>query len=217
MEELIYFYARLREYNLRHFPLAEQWPEWCSIYHFSQPPVYWMLLSEIVSQFPLSSFCLEIGSGLGDVLALMIFLGFTNTKGLEREPVLADASNRKILDLFGIHNCVILGEYPQKIEPGPDLLIQVNCVYPKDVWSKAEYLNQISLWHAWNGIPSAYIVEVIDSSFTQEDRKYPLWVRLSLNDVKFRFKEFEVKSFPSYKYPTNSSSKCIYCIEPKNK
>lgn len=217
MEELSHFYDRLREYNLRHFPLSQRWPEWCSIYQKSEPPIYWSLLSKIVGYFPLSSFCLEIGSGLGDVLALLIFLGFRNAKGLERDRALVGAANRKILDLFSIPDCVILGEYPQKFEPCPDLLIQVNCIYPKDIRSKDEYLDQLSLWHTWNGIPSAYIVEVVDSSFSQPHTQYPRFVRLSHHDIQFRFKEFEVKSFPSYKFPLNSSSKCIYCIQPKAK
>ncbi|MEP1855044.1 hypothetical protein, partial [Nonlabens ulvanivorans] len=122
MEE---FYTLLREYNLG-LDYSDL-PQWTKIFTEKEPPIYWVRLAEILSQYPKSYSVFEIGSGLGDVLALLNLLGFEKVAGIERLEKLATIGNQKLFNLFNSKD-IIIGEYPIKLE-NIDTLIQVNCVY----------------------------------------------------------------------------------------
>ena len=204
MEE---FYTLLREYNLR---LDDSnLPQWTKIFTEKEPPIYWVRLAEILCQYPKSYSIFEIGSGLGDVLVLLHLLGFKKVSGIERVEKLATIGNQKLLDLFNSKN-IIIGDYPIKVK-NIDVLVQVNCVYFEGLSSKKEYLSQIRRFYD-NANPQYYLLEVIDVSFTQNLNVFPDFVRISEQDIHETFNELKLRSFLTYQYPKNTSTKRLYVI-----
>jgi SAM-dependent methyltransferase len=173
------------------------------------PPIYWVRLAEILSQYPKSYSVFEIGSGLGDVLALIHLLGFEKVAGIERVEKLATIGNQKLLNLFNSKD-IIIGEYPIKLE-NIDVLIQINCVYFEGLFSKQAYINQI--WQFYkNANPKHFLLEVIDSSFTEQSNTFPDFVRLSEEEIYKAFSGLKISSFLTYQFPKNSSTKRLYII-----
>ncbi|MEP1087739.1 MAG: hypothetical protein ABJH64_02930 [Algoriphagus sp.] len=201
------FYTLLREYNLG-LDYSDL-PQWTKIFTEKEPPIYWVRLAEILSQYPKSYSVFEIGSGLGDVLALLNLLGFEKVAGIERLEKLATIGNQKLFNLFNSKD-IIIGEYPIKLE-NIDTLIQVNCVYFEGLFSKQAYINQV--WQFYkNANPKHFLLEVIDSSFTEHSNTFPDFVRISEEDIYKTFSGLKISSFLTYQFPKNSSTKRLYII-----
>ena len=181
------------------------------VYKDDVPPVYWQILSIILRNYPKSYSIFEIGSGIGDVLALLRYLGFVNIKGIERDDYLAKIANQKLSDLFALKEIVLSGIYPISI-PSPDILLQVNCVYFEGVSTKQEFIEQLLKFYE-NAQPKVYIVEVIDSTYNVDSKIFPFFVRLAPEDIYAAFKGLNIKSFLTYQYPKNTSTKRLYIIE----
>ncbi|HAT81801.1 MAG TPA: hypothetical protein DCS17_10740 [Flavobacterium sp.] len=211
------FYKILTTYNKTHHNHLLQQNGWMKIYNSMTPPIYWSKLGEILSDYPRNFFCYEIGSGGGDVLSLLLFLNFIDVQGIEKNLSLCLAINQKIDFLFKRKNIVQCGVYPIKINRTPDILIQVNCLYPNDSRNKEEFIEQLKAWHIFNGVPKVYILEVIDNDFHEEHQAYPYFVRLSDKDINHNFSEFHITSYETYKFPNHSSSKKIYVIKTPDK
>lgn len=205
------FYPLLRGYNLGLD--YDDLPQWTRIFTEVEPPIYWLRLAEILSQYPESYSVFEIGSGLGDVLALLHFLGFDKVSGIERIGKLANIGNQKLLNLFNSED-IIIGEYPIKIK-NIDVLVQVNCVYFEGLSTKEGYLSQIRHFYD-NANPKHYLLEVIDNSFMQYSKVFPDFVKISEEDIYKVFSGFKISSYLTYKYPKNTSTKRLYVISQNN-
>lgn len=201
------FYTLLRECNLR-LDYADL-PQWTKIFTEIEPPIYWVRLAEILSQYPKSYSVFEIGSGLGDVLALLHFLGFEKVSGIEKVEKLATVGNQKLLNLFNSKD-IIIGEYPIKLK-NIDVLLQVNCVYFEGIFTKQAYISQIIQFYE-NTNPKHFLLEVIDSSFTEYSTIFPDFVRLSEEDIYKAFSGLKISSHLTYQVPKNSSTKRLYII-----
>lgn len=173
-------------------------------------PAYWDVLIEHLSSFEKSSSVFEIGSGLGDVLVLLYHLGFNKIRGIERDAYVAEMANHKLLRLCGKSDLVEVGNYPVKIA-SPDILLQINCVYPNGMFHKQEYLDQLLRFYE-NAAPRHYFLEVIDSSYTKPSAVFPNFVRLSEDDISKTFTGLKIQSFQTYRYPKNTSSKRLYIV-----
>jgi hypothetical protein len=201
------FYTLLREYNLG-LDYSDL-PQWTKIFTETEPPIYWVRLAEILSQYPKSYSVFEIGFGLGDVLALLHFLGFNKVSGIERSENLATIGKEKLFSFFNSKD-IIIGEYPVQLE-NIDILVQVNCVYFEELSTKKEYLSQIRRFYD-NANPKYYLLEVIDASFKNYSNVFPDFVRISEKDIYEIFKELNISSYLTYQYPKNTSTKRLYVI-----
>lgn len=209
------FYQLLREYNLSHQLDKQNEPAWGNIYRSVSPPVYWLEIGKILEQMPRDSFCVEVGCGMGDVLALLLHLGFKQVIGLERDTFLTNIANQKLGALFGRFDCVYNENYPCSIQKKPDVLILVNCVYSEGNEDHASYLRRLSEWHVYNGVPQLFILELIDASFQVKHPSFPNTVRVSEAEIRQTFSGFQVDSFFTYQYPQNTSTKRLYSIRKK--
>ena len=63
------FYSLLKGYNKTIY--SENLPQWTRIYLESSPPVYWTILSNLLKKNSTEKTIFEIGSGTGDILALI--------------------------------------------------------------------------------------------------------------------------------------------------
>lgn len=205
MEE---FYPLLRKYNEAN--ANEMLPEWTKIFLESNPPVYWNVLSKLLNNFSKDKSVFEIGSGTGDILALIRSLGFKNVTGIEYDTQLAKRANKKIEYFFQEQNTIIHDRYPLAI-PRPNILIQVNCVYFENIFSKSDYLNRLKSFYL-NAMPDYYFLEVVDDSFTEHSKAFPDFVRLSQADIQATFADKSFESFITYQFPKNTSTKRLYLI-----
>lgn len=202
------FYPLLKQYNSDN--ATDVLPEWTKIYSEPTPPVYWNILKNILNNYPKSSSVFEIGSGAGDLLALIMSLGFENVAGIEQDLLLTKVANKKLEHFFKRQDTVINGQYPISISK-PNILIQINCVYFENIFSKEDYLIQLKSFYQ-NADPDYYLLEVIDSSFTSESKAFPKFVRLSEKNIQDTFTDKTIESFKTYEYPYNTSSKRLYLI-----
>jgi len=202
------FYSLLRKYNLKNNKASL--PEWTSIYREEEPPVYWTVLKNILNRFPKNSTVFEIGSGAGDLVAMIHDFGFKKICGIELNKTLTKCANEKLEFLCGLKNAIQNNTYPVFIDQ-PDILIQVNCVYFENISTKKEYLKLIKSFYD-NAVPKYFLLEVIDSKFKTHTNIFPKFVRLSKNDISKTFTNKTIESFPTYVYPKNTSSKTIYLI-----
>lgn len=202
------FYTLLKQYNSEN--ANEALPEWTKIYSESTPPVYWNILKNILNEYSKSSSVFEIGSGAGDLLALILSLGFDNVAGVEKDLFLSEFANKKLEHFFNRKETVVHGEYPISISK-PNILIQVNCVYFENIFSKEDYLIQLKSFYQ-NASPDYFLLEVIDSSFIAESKAFPDFVRLSEKNIQDTFIDKTIDSFKTYEYPINTSSKRLYLI-----
>ena len=202
------FYPLLKQYNSDN--ANEALPEWTKIYSETTPPVYWNVLKNILNNQSKESSVFEIGSGAGDILALILSLGFKNVAGIEQDLFLTDVANKKLEYFFNRKETVVHGKYPLKISK-PNILIQVNCVYFENVFSKEDYLMQLKSFYQ-NANPDYFLLEVIDSSFIAESKAFPNFVRLSEKNIQDTFTDKTIDSFKTYEYPINTSSKRLYLI-----
>ena len=202
------FYTLLKKYNSD--KTNKELPEWTKIYSESTPPVYWNVLKNILNSQSKSSSVFEIGSGAGDLLALILSLGFENVAGIEQDLFLTSVANKKLDYFFKKKDIVVHGKYPISIAK-PNILIQVNCVYSENIVSKEDYLIQLKSFYQ-NANPDYFILEVIDSSFEAASKAFPNFVRLSEKNIQDTFTDKTIESFKTYEYPINTSSKRLYLI-----
>lgn len=206
MEE---FYALLRDYNNR-LDLSRL-PSWTKIYMEERPPVYWTELSKILQDLPRDSSIFEIGSGIGDIVALVKYLGFKSIKGVEMDKKMAEIANAKCMHLFGENEIVENDVYPNYSNDS-DILIMVNCVYSDDLKSKSEYLDRLKSYFDISG-GRYFILEVIDSSFKEKSDVFPEFVRIAKQDLESAFGNNILHSQITYEFPKNTSTKRLYLIK----
>lgn len=212
MEE---FYELLKEYNKRTWDLENR-AKWHEIYCVIPMPIYLYALLQRLSKLDKNLSIVEVGSGYGDVVAMLIYLGFKNITGIERDKAACASANKKIQSLFNTNKAYIkCEEYPIKLNTIPDIYIQINNVYVDSITSQEEYLKRNKEWVQYNGTPKYAYIEFIDESFKQYSKHYPSFIRLSNNDVEQLFQGNEVNSFKTYEFPANTSSKCLYEIKTK--
>jgi hypothetical protein len=207
-------YANIIEYNQNMFKNEIDLPEWVNTRHILSPS--WRELGKILEGIDRETACFEIGSGVGDILAILAGYGFKNIAGIEMDNRLSKLANQKLFDLYGIDGAVKTGKYPCTIMPKPELLIQLNCVYAETSESSSDYLKKLSDWQRYNGAPQTYLVELIDSSFTAPHEAYSDIVRVGYKDVQAAFSGYDVKRSSTFVYPNNSSSKFIYTIRKRD-
>jgi protein-L-isoaspartate(D-aspartate) O-methyltransferase len=209
MEE---FYQLLRKYNYDFSLKENNLPSWFLQFTEPGPPLYWKTVFEILYNENRNKSIVEIGSGYGNITALLHFMGFQKIISFERSEKLTGITQQKVQDLFGKQSEVINKDYPQNLNFVPDILIQVNCIYPENISCKHEYINQIKNTYEANGKPATFIVEFIDSSFKMNHLDYPDYVRMNEFEVSEIFPDCSIQSFETYKYPFNKTSKRIYVI-----
>ena len=198
----------MRNYNLG--LSHSQLPQWTKIYTETTAPIYWEKVAEIINQYPKSYSIFEIGSGLGDILALASFLGFSTVQGIEQDELLAKIANEKLLKILGLNNAISLGKYPVK-KIRVEILLQVNCVYFEGIDNKQDFLKRMIRFYE-NSNPKHYLIEVIDCSFRETSTVFPDFVRLSEEDMQKAFSGLSIQSFLTYQYPKNTSTKRLYVI-----
>ena len=213
MEE---FYKLLTNYNNRLLNI-EQRPDWHLIYCKCTMPIYLSVLLKRLKNLDKNLSIIEVGSGYGDVVAMLLHLGFRNVTGIERDQSACIAANKKIQVLFKTKKEYIRCEdYPVKLNYSPNIYIQINNVYIDSILTKDEYIRRTKEWIQYNDMPTYTFIEFINESFTQDSNHYPAFVRLSNEDVEQMFYDYEVTAFKTYKYPENTSSKCLYEISAKH-
>lgn len=205
------FYPLLRAYN-RSAAAIQVNVGWQEIYQADHPPKYWRTIADIAKHWPRDFYCVEIGSGLGDVLALLLHLGFSNVCGFERDARLAEAANQKLAALFGRSSCVVAGDYPVKLAQRPKVLLQVNCCYMDGVVARADFVDRLRRWYSYNGVPDVYLLEVVDASFRATHASFPMQLRLGEADVQGAFPGCRLERHLTYTYPQNTSTKYLYEI-----
>ncbi len=121
------FYTLLKQYNSDNS--NEALPEWTKIYSESTPPVYWNVLKNILNNYSKSSSVFEIGSGAGDLLALILSLGFENVGGIEQDLFLTGIANKKLEHFFKRQATVVHGKYPINISKAEHFNPSKLCVF----------------------------------------------------------------------------------------
>ncbi len=204
--------SMLRQYNLSHKEDLMLAP-WSKQYCEEVFPKYWEIVYSILQSFDRSSKVLEIGCGLGDITAILCYLGFKQVTSFEKDELISRAAQRRLSDMFGMRGIIKNELFPNQIKYMADLLILVNCAYADMARTKQEYMNLMQMYYTCAGCPKHFLMEVIDSSYTQKDNEFPEYIRLSLKDIQSLFPNFEIRSWETYKYPVNRKSKTIYLIE----
>ena len=202
----------LRQYNLLHkedFALAP----WSMQYIEEIFPRYWEIVYSILQPLSKNNKVLEIGCGLGDITAILCYLGFKDITSFEKDKSICSAAQRRIAEMFGRNDIVHNAYYPGGKQYTTDVLILVNCAYADMAKTKQEYLYLMQEYYTCAGCPKYFLMEVIDSSYTQNDDEFPEHIRLSQDDVKGLFFDCKICSWETYKYPTNRKSKTLYLIE----
>ncbi len=207
-------FSKIIEYNQNLLKNGIALPKWVNMQPVLSPT--WREFGKILRGIDRNTACFEIGSGVGDILAILTGFGFKNITGIEVDNGLSNIANKKMYDLYGIDGTVKTGKYPCAIKPKPELLIQLNCVYAEESESSSDYLKKLSVWQKYNGVPKTYLVELIDTSFTAPHEAYSDTVRVSCEDVHKAFPEYDVNRSSTFVFPKNSSSKFIYTIRKRD-
>jgi protein-L-isoaspartate(D-aspartate) O-methyltransferase len=208
MEEL---QSLLRTYRLSHTEDLKLAP-WSSQYCEQTFPKYWGIVYSILRDLNKDLRIIEIGCGLGDITAILVYLDFKSITSFEKEKDIALAAQRTIMDLFRKDGIVVNLEYPDGNTFDCDILIMVNCAYGTLASSKEEYLHLLKYYYECAGKPKYFIMEVIDSSYDIEDKEFPSYIRLDKSDVADLFPNHLIKEWETYKYPVNRRSKTLYLI-----
>lgn len=209
------FYKLLKEYNNSTWDVENR-VKWHEMYCADSMPTYLDILLQRLSKLDRNLSIIEVGSGYGDVVAMLIYLGFKNIIGIERDKTACAIANKKLQSLFNTNKAYIkCEEYPVKLNANPDIYIQINNVYVDAISSKKEYLERNKEWVHYNGTPKYVYIEFIDESFKQYSKHYPAFIRLSSEEVEQLFYGNEVNSFKTYEFPVNTSSKCLYEVKTK--
>lgn len=202
----------LRQYNQTHKEDLLLAP-WSKQYCEGEFPKYWKIVYSILQLFDKNSRVLEIGCGLGDITAMLCYLGYRQFISIEKDESISRVAQRRIVDLFNMNGVIRCENYPIDNNYSTDILILVNCVYADQVRTKREYMELLHNYYVCAGNPSHFLMEVIDSSYTEKNSDFPEYVRLSLNEVERIFHNYRISSWETYKYPVNSKSKTLYLIE----
>ena len=208
MEEL---QSLLRTYRLSH-PEDLKLAPWSSQYCEQTFPKYWEIVFSILRDLNKDLRIVEIGCGLGDITAILVYLGFKSITSFEKEKDIAFAAQRTIMDLFQKDRIVVNKEYPDGEICDCDILIVVNCAYDTLASSKEGYLQLLKNYFESAGKPKYFIMEVIDNSYDIEDEEFPSYIRLDKYDVADLFPNHMIKEWETYKYPVNRRSKTLYLI-----
>lgn len=208
MEKL---HTMLRDYNLSHIQ-EQHFVPWAKQFTKHIFPKYWKVVYDILSQFDNSLKVIEIGCGLGDITAILCYLGFSDIISFEKDSKIATLAQEKMRDLFNRKNIIRNDNFPSTEMMQSDLLILVNCAYKDYAQSKQEYKDLMLDYYESAGCPKYFIMEVIDSSYTIPDEEFPLHIRLSRDDVKSIFPNSRIQEWKTYVYPVNSKSKTLYLI-----
>lgn len=206
--------SMLRQYNLSHAEILVYAP-WSEQYCEAKFPAYWEIVFSILKTLNKKYKVVEIGCGFGDITAIMCYLGFEQVTAFEKDVRISCAAQRKIYDLFGRKDIVLNDVYPSTRQNVADVLILVNCAYADLAKTRQEYLDLMRHYYVCAGSPKYFLMEVIDSSYTNNDDEFPEHIRLSLNDVSNIFPNHEITSWETYKFPINRKSKTLYLIERK--
>lgn len=202
----------LRQYNLSH-KVDLMLAPWSKQYCEEEFPKYWEIVYSILQLLDKNSRVLEIGCGLGDITAILCYLGFKHITSLEKDEQISRAAQRRIVDMFGMNGVVRNENYPSNKQYTADILILVNCVYADQLKTKREYMDLIQKYYVCSGSPNHFLMEVIDSSYAEKNSEFPEYIRLSRQDVEGLFRNCKIRSWETYKYPHNSKSKTLYLIE----
>jgi SAM-dependent methyltransferase len=209
------FYELLKEYNNRTRDVENR-ANWHEIYCNSPIPIYLNILLQRLSKLDKNLSIIEVGSGYGDVVAMLLYMGFKNIIGIDRDKTACALANKKLQSLFKTKKEYIMcDEYPVKLDAAPDIYIQINNVYVDSLSTKEEYLKRNKEWIQYNGIPRYSYIEFIDESFKQYSKHFPSFIRLSKKDIEQLFHDNEVNSFKTYEFPVNTSSKCLYEVKAR--
>lgn len=202
----------LREYNISHQEKDTIGAGWNSMYQSVEFPLYWQYVYKIADKLDRNLKVLEIGSGFGFITSIFAYLGYSVIIGFEHTSSVATSANKRLESLFDIQNCINNTTfYYQKIDA--DILVLVNCVYSDGIESKDDYINLLMHYYNMACQPRYFILEVIDSSYTEENSTFPSFVRLSKNDICGMFPTSQIKYWETYIYPKNKTSKTLYLIE----
>lgn len=201
----------LVNYNSTSIPICSR-NKWSK--QFLEPvfPKYWEAVYEILKMQNRNKRIIEIGCGQGDITSIACYLDFKHVIAYERDYLMGSVAQKKILSLFGKTNIIRHEQFPQCKEHA-DILILVNCVYPDEATTKDEYQDKIMFFYNYAGRPSLFILEVIDSSYTNEDNDFPAFIRLNTDDIIAMFPNAIISSCETYSYPQNKKSKRLYIIE----
>lgn len=203
----------LVEYNINYIPKEYQHP-WSIQFQKERFPKYWELIYEILRDMNKSLRVIEIGAGQGDITSILCYLGFKNIISYERNDLMCHIAERKIQSLFHRTEVVVNKVFPDSKHVS-DVLIIANCVYADDAKDKTEYKNKLRTLYDCAGSPETVILEVIDSSYTQQDPDFPDYVRLSQEDIYDIFPVETMDSYETYHFPKNKRTKYLYKIRTK--
>lgn len=185
---------------------------WSKQYLCSTFPCYWQVVFSELMQLDRSMSILEIGAGQGDVTSIACYLGFDIIRAYERSFDDFCIAKRKLHSLFAREEILLNSSY-HKDHFSADILILVNCAYAEATTTKAQYMSMLKDYYAAANNPRIFILEVIDASFTIADNDFPMWIRLSEQDIQTMFPKAMIRSMETYVYPINKRSKKIYIIK----
>ena len=161
---------------------------------------------------PFQKNIVTLGVSQGDITAISCYLGFKNIKAYERNKVDYLIAQQKIASLFGRNDILVSENYRNK-PSACDVLILVNCAYAEDSCNKEQYMSILNDYYTSAKNPRVFLLEVIDPSYEVPDKDFPMWIRLSEEDVRSMFPDSEISSIVTYKYPINKRSKKLYIIK----
>ena len=178
-------------------------------------PLYWQRVFQILQTLDKKCKIIEIGCGLGDITAILCYLGYKQIVAFECDTQCAFSSRQRIAKLFNRTDIIINHTFPDGKVRSSDILILVNCVYPIIGNDKQQYKELLMSYYRDAGCPRYYILEVIDSSYTEKNEELPFYLRLNRSDVESMFPQSRIHSWNTYVYPLNQKSKTLYLIETK--
>jgi len=202
----------LRQYNLSHREDLSIAP-WSKQYCEDTFPKYWEIVFSILQPMDRNCRVLEIGCGLGDITAILCYLGFKNVVSFEKNEKICKAAQRRMAEMFASKDIIQNDNYPNNKQYRVDILILVNCAYANLAETKQEFEDLMQEYYVCAGNPQYFLMEVIDSSYVVEDLEFPRHIRLGYEDVKKLFPAHKITSWVTYKYPINRKSKTLYLIE----
>lgn len=176
-------------------------------------PKYWEITYYILQSLDKDNRVIEIGSGLGSVTSILCYLGYNKVVSFEKNALIACKAKHRIKALFNVESIVKVSKYPDGEPHRCDILILVNCAYSDQTKTKPEYLDLLREFYELAGMPRYFILEVIDDSYTEADKAFPLHIRLCETDIRGMFPDSHIKCWETYKYPENEKSKTLYLIE----
>lgn len=201
-------------YNKKH-PEDLVFAPWGKQYCETPFPLYWQRVFQILQTLDKKCKIIEIGCGLGDITAILCYLGYNQIIAFECDSQCALSSRLRLTNLFNRTDIIIDNAFPNGEVWSSDILILVNCVYPIIENDKQKYKELLMSYYRSAGCPKYYILEVIDSSYTEENEEFPFYLRLNKYDIESMFPQSKIHSWNTYVYPLNQKSKTLYLIETK--